>query len=604
MAILAPPPHIVPVRSAKFVAPSSRRKVHSAKSRLPPQRECTDSLQKDSAMFSLAEKVILSSGWRRRAIAFGTGAVGALALAPVDFLPAMIVPMTAAVWLIDGSAERKSATPERGFLGRGAQFTSVRRSFEIGWWWGFGYFVASLWWLGAAFLVEPDEFAWALPLGIFGLPAYLALFPALGFGLARLLWTPGASRLLVLAATLGGTEWLRGRLFTGFPWNPFGMALGDHLVLAQFAALVGLYGLNVVTVAIFAAPAVYADKATNSKGRGILPAPALVAALAFAGLALFGAVRLSGEAPALVPGVKLRIMQPNVQQGPNFTAENKDAILAHYLALSDGATGPGHTGLADANVLVWPESAFPFILSRDPQALAQIGAALPQGTILVTGAARIGEAAAAAPKTSGHPDFFNSIHVIGRGGLILDTYDKIHLVPFGEYMPAARLFERFGLHHFVHVPGGFTRGYAHGTLAVPGLPPAVPLICYEAIFPGEVMPAPAAETVRPGLMLNVTDDAWFGRTAGPYQHFAQARLRTIEEGLPLVRAATTGISAVIDPYGRILTMLPLGQEGILDSGLPQKIAAPPFAHAPQLIGLFSWIAALLAALALRWRFDI
>jgi apolipoprotein N-acyltransferase len=555
-------------------------------------------------MFSLAEKVILSSGWRRRAIAFGTGAVGALALAPVDFLPAMIVPMTAAVWLIDGSAERKSATPERGFLGRGAQFTSVRRSFEIGWWWGFGYFVASLWWLGAAFLVEPDEFAWALPLGIFGLPAYLALFPALGFGLARLLWTPGASRLLVLAATLGGTEWLRGRLFTGFPWNPFGMALGDHLVLAQFAALVGLYGLNVVTVAIFAAPAVYADKATNSKGRGILPAPALVAALAFAGLALFGAVRLSGEAPALVPGVKLRIMQPNVQQGPNFTAENKDAILAHYLALSDGATGPGHTGLADANVLVWPESAFPFILSRDPQALAQIGAALPQGTILVTGAARIGEAAAAAPKTSGHPDFFNSIHVIGRGGLILDTYDKIHLVPFGEYMPAARLFERFGLHHFVHVPGGFTRGYAHGTLAVPGLPPAVPLICYEAIFPGEVMPAPAAETVRPGLMLNVTDDAWFGRTAGPYQHFAQARLRTIEEGLPLVRAATTGISAVIDPYGRILTMLPLGQEGILDSGLPQKIAAPPFAHAPQLIGLFSWIAALLAALALRWRFDI
>jgi apolipoprotein N-acyltransferase len=556
-------------------------------------------------MFSLAEKVILSSGWRRRAIAFGTGAVGALALAPVDFLPAMIVPMTAAVWLIDGSAERKSATPERGFLGRGAQFTSVRRSFEIGWWWGFGYFVASLWWLGAAFLVEPDEFAWALPLGVFGLPAYLALFPAFGFGLARLLWTPGASRILVLAATLGGAEWLRGRLLTGFPWNPFGMALGDHLVLAQFAALIGLYGLNVVTVAIFAAPAVYADKVASSKGRrSLLPAPALVAALAFGGVALFGAIRLSGDAPALVPGVKLRIMQPNVQQGPDFTAENKDAILAHYLALSDRATGPGHSGLADANVLVWPESAFPFILSRDPQALAQIGAALPQGTTLVTGAARIGEAAAARPATSGHPDFFNSIHVIARGGLILDTYDKVHLVPFGEYMPAARFFERFGLHHFVHVPGGFTRGYAHGTLTVPGLPPAIPLICYEAIFPGEVMPAQSAKTTRPGLMLNVTDDAWFGRTAGPYQHFAQARLRTIEEGLPMVRAATTGISAVIDPYGRILAMLPLGQEGVLDSGLPQKIAAPPFTYAPMLIGLFSWISALFAALMLRWRFDI
>ncbi len=556
-------------------------------------------------MFSLAEMVILSNGWRRRAIAFGAGAVGALALAPIDFLPAMIVPMTAAVWLIDGSVEWKGAPSRRNLLARRATLASITRAFEIGWWWGFGYFVAGLWWLGAAFLVEPDEFAWALPLGIFGLPAYLALFPAFGFGLARLLWAPGASRLLILAGTLGGAEWLRGHVFTGFPWNSYGMAIADHLVLAQFASLVGLYGLSVLTVAIFAATAVYADKAAGGKGRRqIIPAPVLAAALAVGGLALFGALRLSGGSPASVPAVKLRIMQPNVLHGTSFTVENKDAILAHYLALSDRATGPAHSGLADTSVLIWPESAFPFILSRDQKALTEIGAILPQGTILVTGAARIGEAATATRQTSGQAEFFNSIHVISRGGLILDTYDKLHLVPFGEYMPATRFFELFGLHHFVHIPGGFTPGYAHSALSVPGLPPAAPLICYEAIFPGEVLPTPSAEGTRPSLMLNVTDDAWFGSTAGPYQHFAQARLRTIEEGLPLVRAATTGISAVIDPYGRVLAMLPLGEEGILDSGLPESIAAPPFAHAPVLASLFSWLGAIFAALVLRWSFDI
>jgi apolipoprotein N-acyltransferase len=554
-------------------------------------------------MFALAERIMLSSGWRRRIIAFGAGAVGALALAPVDFLPAMIVPMTAAVWLIDGSAEGK--TPAGQILSRSGnfRFTSVARSFEVGWWWGFGYFVAGLWWLGAAFLVEPDEFAWALPFGVFGLPAYLALFSALGFALARLIWSPGASRILALAGALGLAEWLRGHALTGFPWNSFGMALGDHLVLAQFASVVGLYGLSVLTVAIFAAPAVYADKATRAKGRRMpaLPAPAFVAACALAAVALFGAVRLSSGSAGVVPGVKLRIMQPNGPHGDDFIAENKDAILSHYLTLSDRATGPFHTGLEDITVLVWPESAFPFILSRDPQALSQIGAALPQNTSLVTGAARVGESD---QKGKGSPRFFNAIHVIARGGLILDTYDKIHLVPFGEYMPAQNILERIGLHHFVQIPGGFAPGYARGTLTVPGLPPAVPLICYEAIFPGNVMTSAARDGPSPGWMLNVTDDAWFGMTAGPYQHFAQARLRAIEEGLPLVRAATTGISAVIDPYGRVLARLALGEEGVLDSDLPQKIAAPLFSHVPVFAGICAWIGAFLAAFVLRRFVDI
>lgn len=289
-------------------------------------------------------------------------------------------------------------------------------------------------------------------------------------------------------------------------------------------------------------------------------------------------------------------MQPNDLQGLPFTAENKEAIVARYLALSVRPGSDGQPGLAGVTALIWPESAFPFILSRDPEALRQIGEVLPRGTSLVTGAARLGESSEG---TQGRPDFFNSIHVIARGGIILDTYDKIHLVPFGEYMPAAQLFERLGLHNFVHIPGGFAPGYTRSILAVPGLPPAAPLICYEAIFPGEVMPTAETGGRRPGLLLNVTDDGWFGMTAGPYQHLAQARLRAIEQGLPLVRAATTGVSAVIDPYGRPVAELRLGEEGVLDSGLPQSIAAPLFAHAPFFIGIFAWISAFLFALALR-----
>lgn len=540
-------------------------------------------------MYRIAEFVILSGGWRRRAIAFFAGAFGALALAPVDFLPAMLVPMIAAVWLIDGAAEAKPGL-------RRLAPTSLINAFGVGWWWGFGYFVAGFWWLGAAFLLEP-EFAWALPLGVFGLPAGLALFPALGFALARLFWAPGASRILALAGGLGCSEWLRGHVLTGLPWNDYGMALGDHLLLAQFAAIGGLAGLTVLTVAIFAAPALLADH-RRKDGPVRVPAGLFVAVAALAGLALFGAFRLAVAAPAPVPAVKVRLMQPNIAQDANFSAQNKDEIVADYLKLSDRSTGPEHTGLADVTLLVWPESAFPFILTEDPQALAAIGGALPPGTTLVTGAARVGEA----PETPGsrpHLGFYNSMLVIGRGGLILDTYDKVHLVPFGEYLPMEWLFRKIGLHHFVHVPGGFEKGAAHSLLYLPGLPPAEPLICYEAIFPEEAVPATLPGTLRPGFMLNVTDDAWFGRTAGPHQHFAQARLRTIEQGLPLLRAANTGISAIVDAYGRILAQLPLGAEGVIDGVLPGKIAPPPFARAPFLLGLLAWVIAFCASLGAR-----
>ncbi len=545
-------------------------------------------------MSSIADFIILSGGWRRRLIAFIAGACGALALAPFNLMPAMIVPMTVAVWLIDGTAESKAAAAIRPAF----RWTSLRNAFGIGWWWGFGYFIAGLWWLGAAFLVEPD-FAWALPLGVVALPAGLAFFPAFGFAVARLFWAPGVSRILMLAAGLGLSEWLRGHILSGFPWNPYGMALGAHLVFAQFAALGGLYSLNVLAVAIFAAPALIADYRLN-RGKGSplgIPIGLGIALLAFVGLAAYGGLRLAAGHPSTTP-VKVRVMQPNLSQDVKYGPETRGQVLDRYLALSDRSTGPGHTGLKDVNLLVWPESAFPFVLSREPQAMAKIGNALPSGTILVTGAARLDEAA---HRDRQHAEFFNSIQVLSRGGLILDTYDKVHLVPFGEYLPFAALFDKLHLRQFVDVPGGFESGASHTILTLPGLPLAVPLICYEAIFPEEVANAVKVSTIRPGLLINVTNDAWFGRTFGPYQHLEQARLRAIEQGLPMVRAANTGISAIIDPYGRIEARLPLGEEGILDGILSQSIVPPPFTKAPWLIGFLSWFAAFCAALLLWWR---
>jgi apolipoprotein N-acyltransferase len=276
---------------------------------------------------SVAEAVILAWGWRKRLIAFAAGACGALALAPLDLWPFVVVPMTVAVWLIDGAVGTTA----------GQRF---RAGFAAGWWWGFGFFVAGLWWLGAAFLVEADKFAWAMPLGVVALPAFLAIFPACAFGTARLFWPVGATRILLLAAVLGLSEWLRGHVLTGFPWNVYGMMLTGEVHLEQVASLVGLYGLTVFAVALGAAPA------TIGTGDGVAGrwVPPVLALFVLAGFFAFGFWRVPGEASSVVAGVKLRLMQPNLSQDAKFNGTNGPAILEHYLELSDRATSPQTPG--------------------------------------------------------------------------------------------------------------------------------------------------------------------------------------------------------------------------------------------------------------------
>jgi len=267
--------------------------------------------------------------------------------------------------------------------------------------------------------------------------------------------------------------------------------------------------------------------------------------------------------------VHLRIMQPNLQQDMKFNYPARYDVMNRYVELSSHSTDRDSPGMKDVTHLIWPESAFPFFLSREADALAQITQLLPPGAVLITGAVR-----AAEPINPAAPQAFNSSYVIDHSGAILASYDKVHLVPFGEYLPFKPLLQALGMQAVTKQIGGFQAGDRRRLLAIPGTSLALPLICYEIIFPGDVVPPGE----RPGWIVNVTNDGWFGISSGPYQHFQQARVRAIEEGLPLVRAANTGISAVVDPVGRIMNSLRLGEEGVLDSPLPRSIRAPLYAR--------------------------
>ena len=497
--------------------------------------------------------IILSWGWKRALIALVAGALSSLAMAPFNAWPVLFLTFPVAVWLIDGAgAGRAQGLPAAALTG---------------FWFGLGYFVPGLYWIGNAFLVEADTFGWLLPFAVLGLPAYLALFTAFGFALARLVWTKGGSRVIALAASLTISEWLRGHVLTGFPWNAFGYALTEPLALAQTASLIGIWGLTFLSVAIFASPAVLIDG--SARGRRALAAPVAALALLIA-MGVFGVVRLNLHPTRMAANVKLRIMQPNLQQDEKFNYSAKAAVMQKYLALSDRATGPNATGVRDATVLIWPESAFPFFLTREPDAMAEIADLLPKGTTLITGAVR----APNLPPGMRVTQAYNSIYVIDDEGSVLSVYDKLHLVPFGEYLPFQDFMESLGLEQLTRVRGGFIPGKVRPTLQIPNAPRALPLICYEAAFPSAV----ATPDDRPGWMVNLTNDGWFGISTGPYQHLQQARMRAVEQGLPLARAANTGISAVIDPLGRIVAHLPLGIEGVLDSPLPAPIAPTIYAR--------------------------
>ncbi len=524
-------------------------------------------------MQELASRLLLLWGWRRALTALIAGAVSVLAFAPFDFFPVLFLTFPILIWLIDGVGlpEREERFGNSGYV------SGFAAAFIIGWSFGFGFFVAGLYWIGTAFLVEAERFALLLPLAVIALPAGLAIFHGLAVMVAWFFWSQGVMRLFAFAAALAGAEWVRGHILTGFPWNLIGYSLTGYLPTMQGAAYIGIYGMTLLALVIFVSPATLGapdllpGRRASNRDRFGMP---LLGLFLLAALTLNGLQRIAGNTQVgMLPDIVLRIVQPNISQAEKWRIENRSRIFADLVNLSDRATSPGISGISDVTHVIWPETAPPFLLEETPEALAAIAAMLPDGTHLVTGSVRRDL------EQGGAGQLFNSLFVLGSGAEITTRYDKLRLVPFGEFLPFQDFLERLGIEQLTRIRGGFTPGADTALLAIPGLPTTLAMICYEAIFGGEIIDPEN----RPGFLLNVTNDAWFGNTIGPYQHFRQSQLRAVEEGLPLVRAANTGISAIVDPYGRVLDTLPLGSVGVIDTGLPGPLP-------PTIYGLYGdWI---------------
>ncbi|NNE85665.1 MAG: apolipoprotein N-acyltransferase [Alphaproteobacteria bacterium] len=501
----------------------------------------------------LYDRTLSLSRQRRTALAILLGALSALALPPWYFVPLVIPSFAGLLWLLDAAAQ--SPRPRRA-------------AFVTAWLFGAGHFVVGVHWIVEPFLVNAARHGWLIPFALAGMAGGLALFPALA-GLVTALLTrrfalAGVARALTFAALWVLLEWVRSWLFTGFPWNLMGYVWAATPEVMQAAAFAGIFGISLLTVVAGAMPAVLG----SGSGRGM---SSVVAVLLFtvampAAIWAGGAMRLDSapvydpnDTTAMVPGVRLRLVQANIPQRQKWQPQLRAGHLQRHIALSQQASSnpPTH--------VIWPETAAPFFLASDAVVRAAVATAVPRDGVLITGAPR-------RSSETGDAQFWNAAHGITGDSQIVASYDKAHLVPFGEYVPLRGVLP---LDKLVPGQGDFTAGAGRQTIAFPGLPSVSPLICYEAIFPG----AAARSDDRPGWLLNLTNDAWFGTFAGPQQHFAIASTRAVEEGLPLVRAANTGISAIVDPYGRPVAMLGLGVEGVIDSGLPRALeAATPFAR--------------------------
>ena len=447
--------------------------------------------------------------------AFLWGVASALALPPIHLLPVLLFSIPAFLNLIERACSNKQAA-------------------LIGWIFGFGLNLAGLYWITEPILTEAATFWWLVPIAaplLASAVAFYSIIPALAARAAR----PGIGRLFIFAGAWVISNLIQQFAFSGFPWNLWGTdwtipgLLGT--IFIQPASIVGVHGLTFFTVVLAGLPLF--------QRRGLL---ALAASLFI--WATFGAARIETIVP--LTGIKVAMVQPNFPVPGLFDQASRMARWQRLLAMS-------HAGLqAGANTVIWPEAASPWLLDSDFVARDQLAS--------VTGTAPI---LAGSLRVVSNADFRNSLVVTAGPIPAIATYDKWKLVPFGEYMP-----KWIPVKITPDVLGdGFTPGSGPATIHVAGLPPFGPLICYEDIFTGQIVD----ERDRPDWLVNITDDAWFGDSSGPRQHFADARLRAVEEGVPLIRDANSGISAEIDAFGRVKASLPLNTQGILVVNLPGSL---------------------------------
>lgn len=506
---------------------------------------------------------------RRIGLALLAGAATTLAQPPVSLPAALFVAMpllALLVWRAPGPWQAAAA----------------------GWAAGFGAFVTGLHWMGHAFLVDPERFAWLMPLAITALPAGLALFWAAAAGLTRQLAPVGPlAAALLFALALATAELARSHLLTGLPWGLPAYAWVETPVM-QSARLLGPQGLSLLTLALAALPL------------AALRRPWLVAVpiMALGTLWFDGSARLA-SLPAPGPEAPvIRIVQPDAEQRLKWRPEHGEIFAERLIA---GSAAPADPRLGPPDAVVWPETAITTFLPQDEPERVRAVAAAGGGAPLITGALFYAFEGPD-PEPGARPRWSNSLIVATAADGITERYDKHHLVPFGEYLPMRDLLGALGLDALAGMSGGgLVPGPGPAMVDVPGLAPFAPAICYEMIFADAIVP----RGTRPGWIVQITNDAWFGAAAGPQQHLAQARIRAIEQGLPVVRAANTGISAVIDAGGRIVTSIALGTHGHIDAALPPALPVTPYARwgeapAMALVGL-GWLAVAVAVRRRRQR---
>ncbi len=472
------------------------------------------------------------SGFKKYATLFGMGAAMTLALPPLGFFPVIFLSVPCLIILAQQAPTRF-------------------RSFLCGWAFGAGYFIFGLYWVSAALFVDIQQWGWVLPLSLIAGPALLGLFYSL---VPLCVWhwreKPEAYTLLFVSVW-ALVEYARGHILTGFPWNLPGQVWDHTPAILQTVSLTGIYGLSLLTLFWAAVPLLYHK-------RGLT----IAATLSFVLLAGFGIWRMIDNPTKQSGDVEIRIVQPNLPQNVKWDDDAQWRNLEHHIKLSR-STDTEET--PPPRFIIWPETAVDADLEHFPDITRYIANSLPANAIAIVGNMRV-----TLDKQQMATGYHNSLTMFGKDATVLGTYNKHHLVPFGEYIPFRQNFASIKpLAAAMSGIGDFTPGDGAKTLRPEGMPAFSPLICYEVIFPAAVVD----QNDRPAWLVNVTNDGWYGRTAGPHQHLAIARLRAIEEGLPLARAANTGISAVIDPLGRIIAQQPLLTEGTLDSILPE--ALPP-----------------------------
>ena len=495
----------------------------------------------------------MNNRWTAIALSLLAGILAAVAFPPFGFLPGLAAyGLLMRLW--DGADGAKP----------------LRSAFWRGWLSGLAFFFIATWWVFEAFQVDAKEQGWMAPFAVALLAAGLGLFWGVAGLLYRWLRPNGPLRVLVFTGVFCLLEWLRGHILTGFPWDLAGETWKAGSAPSQAASLFGAYGLSWITVAASAALWLALDAEDKRRAR----IGAGLGAVAIAALYGFGIARLAHPAAPAADAPMVRVVQADEHEQASYSMDDLRAIIARYVALTSQPTARA------PDVIIWPEGAIPDsvndFLASGTWTEAAIEGALRPGQSLIMGGYRVEDA------PSG-PLYFNTVIALrAKPAALVQTaqYDKYHLVPFGEYMPMDALMGRLGFKKLVHVGDGFSTGPRPAPIHPDGLPAVQPLICYEALFPGLTREGTDLSGLRARWIVNVSDDAWFGRTYGPLQHLNLASYRAIEQGLPIVRATPTGVSAVIDAYGRIAPGASLGQGlmGLIDRPLPPALKPTPFAR--------------------------